>query len=213
MIAPADLERAVQGFWSVHPSGTSYLGRHHFRRRPKCHIAFQGPEWRLYETGWGWRLKHAIGTSQGRWQIIDLDGRALLVLTVLSYRPSAVSQAVLESNYGYSGGAGIVMAAGTAHSEEAQKMLSGGGPHVFSACAPSASRNHHGLAQQWKESATAKVGARPHPGCRLTSQHSASQEFSYPPGMPYSGSFVGSVREQEARARCGPDRVNLRESR
>ena len=125
MIAHADLERAVQGFWSVHPSGTSYLGRHHFRRRPKCHISFQGPEWRLYETGWRWRLKHAIGTSQGRWQIIDLDGRALLVLTVLSYRPSAASQAILESNYGYSGGAGIVMAAGTAHSEEARKMLSG----------------------------------------------------------------------------------------
>jgi hypothetical protein len=125
MIAPADLERAVQGFWSVHPSRTTYFGKEHFRRRPEYHIAFHGPEWRLYETGWRWRLKHAIGTSQGRWQIIDLDGRALLVLTVLSYRPSTASQAGLESNYGYTGGAMVVMAAGAARSEEALKMRSG----------------------------------------------------------------------------------------
>jgi hypothetical protein len=49
----------------------------------------------------------------------------LLVLTVRSYRPSTASQAVLGSNYGYSGGAAIVLAAKAARDNEALKMRDG----------------------------------------------------------------------------------------
>ena len=109
----------------MHPSRTTVLGAERFRRRPMCHMVFDGPGWRLYETGWRWRLKRAVGTSQGPWQTVDLDGQALLVLTVRSYRPSAASQATLESNYGYSGGATVVIAANASRESEALKMRDG----------------------------------------------------------------------------------------
>jgi hypothetical protein len=125
VIDPADLAQAVGGFWAVHPSRKTAFGAERYRRRPTCHIAFDGPGWRLYETGRTWRLRHAVGTGQGRWQAVDLDGRTLLVLTVQSYRPSAVSQVALESNYGYSGGATAVISAKAARDDEALKMRNG----------------------------------------------------------------------------------------
>jgi len=125
VIDRAELVQAVEGLWAVHPSRKTAVGAERYRRRPACHIVFDGPGWRLYETGRRWRLRHAVGTSQGRWKTVDLDGRTLLVLTVESYRPSAVSQMALETNYGYSGGAMAVIGAKAAREDEALKMRNG----------------------------------------------------------------------------------------
>jgi hypothetical protein len=125
MVTPADLEGMMTGLWVIYPSRLTFLGAERFRRRPMSHIVFDGPGWRLYKTGWRWRLEHAVGISQGSWRIVDLDGQALLVLTVRSSRPSAASQAMLESNYGYSGGAMIVISATTRRDEDAVRMRDG----------------------------------------------------------------------------------------
>jgi hypothetical protein len=123
MIVHDDFERSVQGSWSVH-SSRSFFGKEYFRRRPKRHIVFEGSEWRLYETGWRWRLKNAA-TSQGRWQILDLDARALLVLTVLSYRQSDWTQAGALLNNMNAGGYIRATAVEATRSLEALKMRSG----------------------------------------------------------------------------------------
>lgn len=100
------------------------LGVERFRRRPMRYIAFSGPGWCLYETGWRRRLKHA-GVSRGVWRAADLDGHALLVLIVQSYRPSNLSEVILESNYGYTGGTMVVHGAHAARETEDLKMRGG----------------------------------------------------------------------------------------
>jgi hypothetical protein len=111
MITSTDVEEALHGMWSAHRGTGSSLGRQGFRRRPARHIEFEGSQWRHHETAWRWRLKRDVTTSGGRWQILDLDGRPLLVLTVLAHEPSRSSEAILESNYGYAGGAVAVASA------------------------------------------------------------------------------------------------------
>jgi hypothetical protein len=49
----------------------------------------------------------------------------LIVFTVRSYRPSAAYNAMLQANYGYSGGAMAVAAVKTARGADARKMLDG----------------------------------------------------------------------------------------
>jgi len=111
VVAPADLERIIGGLWAIHPSRVIAFGSERFRRRPMCHIVFDGPGWCLYETGWRRRFKRA-GTSRCLCRTADLDGQALPVLTIRSYRPSSVSEVILESNCGYSGGTMAVIGDG-----------------------------------------------------------------------------------------------------
>ena len=126
MVTPAEFDStAMNGLWRMHRSRTTLFGRERFRRRSTRHIAFDGPRWTLFETGRRSRLTHRVGASQGLWQTVDLDGRALLVLTVQSYRPSAVFQAILESNYGYSGGSMVVQGA-TAKSDSQERRMRAG---------------------------------------------------------------------------------------
>lgn len=125
-----DLEMTIKGLWAIHPSRATLFGTERFRRRPKSHIEFYLPGWRLYETGWRRRFPHA-GTSQGVWRILALDGaEALLVLTVQSYRPSRLAHAALESNYSYSGGA-MVVAGGLAQREKEAKRMRDGKARMY----------------------------------------------------------------------------------
>jgi hypothetical protein len=118
------LELIIKGLWAIHPSRTVF-GTDNFRWRPRSHIEFYLPGWRLYETGRRRRFRNA-GTSQGLWHVVTLNGQqALLVLTVRSYRPSRMWQFALESNYGYAGGAGVVAAARAEREHETRKMRDG----------------------------------------------------------------------------------------
>ena len=118
-----DVEQVLTGWWAVHPSGRTLLAEQRFARRPRQHIVFDGPAWRRYETGRRWRRKHA-GVSAGFWRTVDVDGAPLLVLTVRSYRPSRVSQAMIDSNRG-SSTVGLAIFAEAAHGAEADKMRDG----------------------------------------------------------------------------------------
>ena len=124
MVVAADLERTLDGLWAVHADGTTILGAERFTRRRRCHLVFEGPAWRRYDTGRRRRLQRA-GTSEGFWRTVDLGDRVLLVLTVRSYRASLVSSSLLEMNYGYTGGAVAVAAARTGSEAETAKMRDG----------------------------------------------------------------------------------------
>lgn len=120
-----DLEQLISGLWEIHPIGMTVFGAEKLRRRPRSHIEFRRPEWRLYETGRRHRLPYA-GNSRGPWHIVALnEDQALLVLTVQSYRPSRASQAAVESNYAYSGGAIAVAGARAQRENEERKMRDG----------------------------------------------------------------------------------------
>jgi hypothetical protein len=69
------------------------------------------------------------------------------VLTIRSYRPSGASEAILEPNYGYSGGAMAVIGAHAARDN-----------NVLYASTPSASRSDHGSAQHRVADAATEVG-------------------------------------------------------
>ena len=126
MVTHAEFDSiAMDGLWRVHPSRTTPFGRERFRRRPTRHIAFDGSHWTLFETGRRSRLTHGIGIVQGLWRTVDVDGRALLVLMVQSYRPSPAFKAILGSNYGYSGGAMVVQAAAAASDSQERRMRTG----------------------------------------------------------------------------------------
>lgn len=130
MSTSADLEEAIKGLWAIHPIRATIFGAERFRRRPRSHIEFHPSEWRLYETGRRRRFPYA-GISQGVWRILALDGqKALLVLTVRSYRPSRMAQAALESNYSYSGGS-MVVAGGMAGREKEGKKMSDGEARMY----------------------------------------------------------------------------------
>jgi hypothetical protein len=88
------------------------------------YIVFNGPGWCLYETGWRRRFKHA-GVSRGVWRTADLDGQVLLMFIVQSYRPSRLSEVILESNDGYTGGTMVVDGAHAARETEDLKMRGG----------------------------------------------------------------------------------------
>ena len=120
-----DLEHGIVGLWAIHPSWTTAFGRERFRGRPRSHIEIRSVGWRLYETSLRHRFRYA-GTSEGLWRVVALDEqRALLMLIVRSYRQSRMAEAVLGSNYGYSGGAMIVGGAKSQREGEMQKMRDG----------------------------------------------------------------------------------------
>lgn len=121
MTATASFQLTAAGSWEVHPSRTGFLGTERFRRRPSRHIVLDDTGWRLYETASRRRLKRA-GLSRGTWRVVDVDGRPLLVLAVDAYRPSAAAEAMLESNYGYTGGAGVVIGTRAGRDAESRKM-------------------------------------------------------------------------------------------
>nr|MDT0662913.1 hypothetical protein [Micromonospora sp. DSM 115978] len=125
MSTSTDLEASIKGLWAIYPSMATFFGAERFRRRPRGHIEFHLPGWRLYETGQRHRFPYA-GTSQGVWRILTPDGqKALLVLTVQSYRPSRMAQAALESNFSYSGGSMVVAGGLAAREKEEKKMRDG----------------------------------------------------------------------------------------
>ncbi|GLH99757.1 hypothetical protein Pa4123_50330 [Phytohabitans aurantiacus] len=125
MSASSDLEASIYGIWSIHAGRTTLLGKERFSRRPRSHIEFDVSRWRLYETRRRHRFPNA-GTSAGMWHVFPLsDQKALLVLTVRSYRPGRMARAAVESNYGYSGGAVIVSGALAQREREAKKMRDG----------------------------------------------------------------------------------------
>lgn len=124
MITPDDLAEALPGLWAVHPTRLTVTGRERYRRRPISHLAFGPSTWQRFETSTRRRFR-SCGTSQGGWQVTVLEGTALLVLTVTAFRPSTAAKAALESNLSYSGGALVVMAAGTARARNDRRMRDG----------------------------------------------------------------------------------------
>jgi hypothetical protein len=124
VISSTALESVLNGLWTVHPNGVTPLGNGRYRRWPKSHIAFDASGWRLFETAFRRRLG-GCGMSQGVWSVVTVDAGALLVLTVNSYRQSGAYQVMLQSSYGYSGGAGVVLSARARWEREARRMREG----------------------------------------------------------------------------------------
>jgi hypothetical protein len=118
------LEGLLYGLWAIHPSRPTPLGNERYRRRPKRHIAFDATGWRLFETAFRRRFG-SCGMSRGGWSVVTVDAGALLVLTVNTYRQSAGYRAALGSNYGYSGGALVVMGARACWEREDRRKRDG----------------------------------------------------------------------------------------
>jgi hypothetical protein len=124
MFTGDDVAAILIGLWAVHPARVSPLGNDRYRRFPRGHVEIDNTGFQRYDTGVRRLLAHSASCS-GRWAVTDVEGRATLVVTLRHARRSALHQGLIDSSYGYSGGAATAISAQSALRRELAVMTDG----------------------------------------------------------------------------------------